>query len=355
MSVAALRAAPEYAALLAASARAGGDPLQVQGPGGNTSLKSGDLMAIKASGTWLAEAEEREIMVAVDLPRLRAAIKAGDGAVDQPQAFLTDDPANGDLRPSIETGVHAAFDHKVVMHTHCVETIAVAARADAEAVIADRLAGFDAVLIPYVKPGAALARAISERATEKTDVLILGNHGLVVGAPTAEAAEAKLIRVAEALAGETQAGAAAAPGFAASLTGTGWIEAPDPATQALAMDPARLAIASGRSLYPDHTIFLGPGVITLDPAETIADGIARAGADLSRKLILAPGRGAAIPADASPSVRALAKALGDVAARIAPGADLKRLTADEEAALLNWDAEKYRQALEAARSAGEPA
>ncbi|MBX2854750.1 MAG: hypothetical protein KTR21_07170, partial [Rhodobacteraceae bacterium] len=49
---------------------------------------------------------------------------------------------------------------------------------------------------------------------------------------------------------------------------------------------------------------------------------------------------------------ALARALGDVAARIEPGAALNRLSDAQEAELLDWDAEKYRQALEAARSAG---
>jgi len=43
-------------AFRALSARLGQDPLQVQGPGGNTSVKSGDVMWIKASGTELADA-----------------------------------------------------------------------------------------------------------------------------------------------------------------------------------------------------------------------------------------------------------------------------------------------------------
>ena len=34
----------------------GADPLLIQGPGGNTSFKSGDELWVKASGAWLAEA-----------------------------------------------------------------------------------------------------------------------------------------------------------------------------------------------------------------------------------------------------------------------------------------------------------
>ena len=54
---------PEFRAL---SARLGSDPLQVQGPGGNTSIKDGEVMWIKASGTELANAETQDIFVAVD-------------------------------------------------------------------------------------------------------------------------------------------------------------------------------------------------------------------------------------------------------------------------------------------------
>ena len=106
-------------------------------------------------------------------------------------------------------------------------------------------------------------------------------------------------------------------------------------------------MAAGASLYPDHVVFLGPGVGIMrdgdDPA-TASGG--------AKKLLLAPGEGAAVPADASPSVLAMARALGDVVMRIDPEISVSRLTATDEAALLNWDAEKHRQALEAARSAG---
>ena len=40
----------------ALSARLGQDRLQVQGPGGNTSVKQDDVMWVKASGTELADA-----------------------------------------------------------------------------------------------------------------------------------------------------------------------------------------------------------------------------------------------------------------------------------------------------------
>ena len=63
-------------AFRALAAQLGQDPLRVQGPGGNTSIKSGNVMWIKASGTELADAETKPIFVAVD----RNAAKAEAGA-----------------------------------------------------------------------------------------------------------------------------------------------------------------------------------------------------------------------------------------------------------------------------------
>lgn len=352
-----LRASAAFAALLAASERMGRDPLQVQGPGGNTSLKRDGLMLVKASGTWLAEAREREIMVAVRSGALRAALLAGDPAAETASGFALDETPGlrpsietQGLRPSIETTVHAALDWPVVIHTHCIATISAAAQADCAERTRRTLGDLGAVALPYVKPGVPLARAILSRAGPATRVLVLGNHGLVVCGETVADAEALAGEVARRLHTDPAPGAAPASGFAEALGGTGWIPAPHPLTQALARDPARLALADGGSLYPDHVVFLGPGVRVARADESPADAVARAETP-RRKLVLVPGRGAAVPADASPSVLAMARALGDVCARIPPDAAVVRLTPAQEADLLDWDAEKHRQALEAQRSA----
>ena len=101
-------------------------------------------------------------------------------------------------------------------------------------------------------------------------------------------------------------------------------------------------------------IFLGPAVAVAQPGETAAAASARIAAASGRApaLILLPGLGAAIRADASPGARALAQCLGDVLARMDPAAPLVALTAAQEAAQkaapMDWDAEKYRQSLDIA-------
>lgn len=341
----ALRNAPAFSELLAVSHRLGTDPLQVQGPGGNTSIKSGDVMWIKASGTWLADAMDRDIMVPCDVGVLRRALSSGALVQPDPAELVpvADNPSG--LRPSIETAVHAALDWPVVLHTHCVATISLACRRDGAERIAGTLTDIEVAFVPYVKPGWDLARAIQSAATPSTQVIVLGNHGLVVCAQTPDEAEALLRQVSRRLEpSEVRAPLDASQDLSNRLAGSTWIPAPEPVTHAVACDPVRLKMALGATLYPDHLIFLGPGCIELavdaTPDDALADGV-------PRKILLLPGLGTAVPKDATSADLALARCLGDVMARIEDGAALNRLTRDQEAELLNWDAEKYRQALAA--------
>ena len=342
-----LRANPEFTALRAVSARLGSDPLQVQGPGGNTSIKSEGIMWVKASGTWLADAETQDIFVPVDHVSLAQAIAADDGSADDvgPFTFASDNPSG--LRASIEATVHAGSTAKVVLHTHCVATIAAAIRADASAFLAEKLAGLPYAFIPYVKPGSNLARVIRNVAPEGTEILILSNHGLVVCGETVAEAYGLLREVSARLTPTTMADPAAASQMLQDqLSGTGWFPVPHGPTQRIAQDERLLAMANGRTLYPDHLVFLGPGVTVAMASETIAQVVARAAqSPIPSKLVIVPGEGVAMPETASRSELALATALGDVLARIDPNAAVTRLSEDQEAELLDWDAEAYRQSL----------
>ncbi|MBM7069399.1 class II aldolase/adducin family protein [Actibacterium sp. 188UL27-1] len=340
-----LRASDNYAALLDVSARLGSNPLQVQGPGGNTSIKSEGCMWVKASGTWLADALTKDIMVPVDAAALLASLDQ-----DIPDTgFVPADVAQTDLRPSIETSFHAALPWPVVLHTHCVATLATAIRADAAAVVADKLAEFDAAFVPYVKPGRDLTRAILAATTPKTRVIVLGNHGLICCGCTPASAEDLLRRVSAAL--EPRGLLSAIPTFddlAESLGGTGWVPGP-PQSQHVGLTDNILGLANGETLYPDHLVFLGPGIALGDPFTTdLSDSLERIEhLDPPRRFVVFPGMGVAIPGGSSPAVQAMARCLGDVLLRVPAGTKLNRLTAADEAALLDWDAEAYRKSLAA--------
>lgn len=337
--------AAEYGRLLAVSARLGADRLLVQGAGGNTSLKHDGVLWVKASGTWLMHAAERPIMVPVDHTALLAALQRDDPDCETSVAFVVDGLNASGLRPSIETTMHAVLPQRVVLHVHCVDTIAWASLADAEARLAPLLDGLDWAFVPYVRPGLPMTRGIEAAKHETTTVVVLGNHGLVVAADTVAGAEALLAEVRRRLARPARPvppddRLAALEALAA---GSGWRLPRDPTTHAVATDPARLAVARRGSLYPDHVIFLGPGIVVAEDGERPDAAAARAGRPTP--IVVHPGLGVLVRADAGSGVEPLAGCLADVGARLSPADALRVFTPDEEDALVNWDAEKYRQDL----------
>ncbi len=197
-----------------ASARIGADPLLIQAAGGNTSVREGGAMRIKASGAPLAEALTRDVFVPVDLAAMREALNAGAPSADRPSEFLL---SPSPLRPSVETCLNAVFPERVVLHAHCVNTIALAIRADARERLAERLDGFAWIFQPYIKPGAPLANAVSRALAPGVDVVVLGNHGVIVADDTVGEAERLLHRVAAAVsAPPAEAGRPALEGLAAA-------------------------------------------------------------------------------------------------------------------------------------------
>jgi rhamnose utilization protein RhaD (predicted bifunctional aldolase and dehydrogenase) len=335
----------DLAALAAASARIGADPLLIQGPGGNTSVKDGAVMWIKASGTNLADALTHDVFVPCDLAAIRAAMAAGDVRADQPAEFALQ---KGGLRPSIETSLHAVFPQRVVVHVHCVNTLAFAIRPDAKAALDAPLAGFEWAFLPYTKPGAKLAGQVQAVLGTHTDVVVLGNHGLIVTADTVAAAFALLDRVVTAVKAAPRTATPGAGLDARSAEGFRALPLDHP-LHSVAILPDLLSMATSGSLYPDHVIFCGIGATALLPGESPPQAVARvASAGLPAPVfLLVPGTGALVHEDASVGARALAQCLGDVLTRVPQGASVRALTMAENAELLNWDAEKYRRSLNA--------
>lgn len=332
-------------ALARLSARIGADPLLIQGAGGNTSVKEGAVMWIKASGTNLADALKRDVFVPCDLAAMRTAMAAGEARADRPAEFAL---VTGGLRPSIETSLHAVFPQRVVVHVHCVNTLALAIRQDAAEAVAARLAGFGWAIVPYAKPGANLARQVQAVLAPGVDVVVLRNHGLIVAAETVDAAADLLQRVVDAM---TADAASVAPDPALSRRGDDTYRPlpHDHPLHSVARVPRLLKAALAGSLYPDHVVFCGVGASVLHEAETPSQAVARLTAQgLPRPaFLLVPDLGALIATDANAGAQALTRCLGDVLSRLAEGAQVQPLTDDQNAELLDWDAEKYRQRLNA--------
>lgn len=309
------------------STRWGNDLHIVQGAGGNSSCKVADRLFVKASGMRLAEASDREIFVDVDL---RDALAMADGAPSPTTA--------GPLRPSIETSLHAVMPHRFVAHFHSVDVLAFAVREDGEAALGSLLDGLRWGWIPYLKPGAAVACAVRALlARGRVDIVVMGNHGVVIGGDSCEAIDSCLALIRKRVGVAVRGGRPDTTRLYA-LAGRFDLE---PAryedAHLAACDPQNLAFATAGTLYPDHVVFLGRG--------TIAMGDGGPPADAGSLLYLAPGAGALLPRGAPDEAHEMAACLGATVARIASGSRLHTLTAEQESELLLWDAETYRQSL----------
>jgi len=320
------------------SARIGADTRRTQAAVGNTSLKHHGTLWIKASGTWLSQALETDIFVPVKLAPLREALAMNDPRAEKSIDFIDDTLNSRNLRPSIETSVHAAIDWPVVAHIHCVDTLSFAIQRDGTAQIAARLASDEDirwVTIPYFRPGLPLYKAIAERTKPDINVYILQNHGLIVAGATVAEVENRLERVCNAL--KVQPRPMPEPNLdrlRQQIEGTDYRLPAHWEAHDLALDPMSRTLALGCSLYPDHVIFLGPGVVetaVIPPAST-------------QPMLMLPD-GIVLRRSATAAADAMAKCLADVLARVPAGSHLMRLTAAQDDELTHWEAEKYRQTL----------
>jgi rhamnose utilization protein RhaD (predicted bifunctional aldolase and dehydrogenase) len=334
--------ATEWQQFCAASARIGRDMHLVQGAGGNVSLKSDGLMRIKASGRWLSEADSGDIFVPLDLDEARRRVAAG--SEDYAACLLE----GAQMRPSIETGMHAALPHRVVLHVHSVNVLAHATRERGEQRLAQRLAAFRWAWIPYCRPGAPLTNAILQRidaSSIEPIALVLANHGLVVAADSIAAALALLGALETALESPPRPVAnAEPPAHGPSVAqAIGARPSGDRMIDTLALDATSLAIAAKGALYPDHVVFLGAV-----PAIRDQSGLQgfRWDDDPTAPYVIVPQLGVLLRPDISANATAMLACWAMLASRL-PGADgIVALPEQAIRDLTGWDAEKYRQSLE---------
>ncbi|HOX38517.1 MAG TPA: SDR family oxidoreductase [Candidatus Brocadiia bacterium] len=194
--------------LIEISRQVGSDPALVQGGGGNTSVKTADgrRMYVKASGTPLAEMSEgkgyRMVDVAMCVEMLRDRSIQNLPPQRREEVVLTrlKEACLDDLpgRPSVETSLHALLP-KAVVHTHpAVLNGLLCCVRDRE--LLDELFGPKSGLppfmfVPYGDPGYPLAvkmlEAIESYRKEHgrdPEIAFLANHGVFVAKPSTQEA-----------------------------------------------------------------------------------------------------------------------------------------------------------------------
>ncbi len=190
--------------LVEISREVGADPSLVLAGGGNTSVKEGDRLWVKASGAGLKTITEDGFAL-LDRVRLSdIARSAAEGRFpEEPsqreaafkEAILSArlEPEKGQ-RPSVEALLHHLMDARFVVHTHptIVNGLTCCTRGEE---LARELFG-DAVLwLPYCDPGVTLATAFYKAIEERgvcPRVVLMANHGMIVGGDTLDEVRQRL-------------------------------------------------------------------------------------------------------------------------------------------------------------------
>jgi rhamnose utilization protein RhaD (predicted bifunctional aldolase and dehydrogenase) len=238
----------------------------VQASNGNTSIKLDGILWIKASGKSLARATREQMLVPLELAEAKESIR---NSTEIAPCF----PLKDELRPSIETPMHAILRHRVVIHVHSINSIAWAIRLDGPEQLKTRLAGLHWQWIPYAPSGIPLAREIEKALTRavEADILILANHGLVVCGPDCSAAEDLLREVERRLAIIPRRFPEPDTTVLSMIARfSGWQSPDDDSLHALGTDAVSRKILKGGVLYPCQAIFLGRTMPLFPPAAVVS-------------------------------------------------------------------------------------
>jgi ribulose-5-phosphate 4-epimerase/fuculose-1-phosphate aldolase len=330
----------EIASLLNLSTRVGRDPQLVQGNNGNLSLKLDGVLWIKASGKWLANAKQEETFVPVELAVVKESLRRN---VEIAQLYTLGDQ----LRPSIETAMHAVLQHRVVLHVHSVNTIAWAVRRDGPSQLSERLAGLDWRWVPYISSGIPLAKKIEKLVSgaPETNVFILANHGLVICGNDCEGADTLLDDVERRLAVIPRPSPEPDAALLAKLSGCSHWRFPDiPALHALGTDPVSRIILKGGVLYPCQAMFLGSRIPMLRfsvPLSRFAE-YSKGKAEAPTYAII-EGGGVVVNEKINSAEYATLIGLMQIVQRVEEFAPLRYLTVTEIASILADGTNRYRQ------------
>jgi len=330
-------AVTEYCAII------GVDPMLVQGAGGNVSWKEEDTLWVKASGTWLADARKKEIFVPVALSHLRGAMDGGDFHVTPRTLF------GSDLRPSIETMLHALMPQQVVVHVHAIEILAHLVKQDFRATIASKIKnGVRWITTGYHKPGAELAHAVKSALTTypSAQVVFLQNHGVVIAGEDIADADRILRKLIKLLTCRVRDGAQPVTEIADMelLLRYGYKPVPIGEVHRLATDLTSFQrLSKYWALYPDHVVFLGDKPNVFEDVEAFCQFYQLSGQ--TPELIFIKGAGVFEHKPLSPTKYAYLQCYSDVMRRQSEDAKLVTLRNSDINDLLSWDAEKFRQAM----------
>ncbi len=316
------------------SAKLGNDLSLIQASGGNTSIKLGGKLLVKASGKKLKNALNEDIFVSLDLIKIRNEL-----AINKSKKELNfKNICGSSLRASIETSMHAIMPYKVVLHTHSVDAIAISLLSNSYNYLEKLMKDINWKFIPYFKPGITLAKAISKEFQDNpANVLVLANHGLVVGEESIEKAEALHKEIISRLKQKPR------HQITPNIQKLNSILSKIPNSRlptfevihSLATDRQSFKYVQNNSPFPDHLVFCGRKPLIINNDFSFKEntyGIIK-------------GLGVVLFEDSNIATEEMLKAQAEVFLRIPANKNINFLSDKDCDEILNLESEKYRKKL----------
>ncbi len=312
----------------------------VQGPGGNISFKSNGFMYIKASGQKMSDAKNKNIFVKTDHNKIISSIKK-----NEPDPIKNSWDNNSPLRPSIETTMHALMPHKYVLHVHCVNTLSWVIQENYQEKINIFLKGINWKSVPYKKPGIDLSNQIKKIIREPiVDVILLGNHGIVAGAESAERVFEIIKSISEKLYfSELTKNSLDLEKFNKYLSCKEYKLPKNDYIHQIAFSKIHSLIATKGNLFPDQVVFLENGLKIINSLEKLIQ-LSKLQAN-KLPVVLIPNVGILIPRTFKEVNEDTLLGLSMVISRLPKDASINYLTKKEKNELINWDLEIHRKII----------
>ena len=320
----------------------GQDHLIVQGAGGNFSWKEEDVLWVKASGTWLSQALEKNIFVPVDLKEIQHKIAQNEFEIT-PTTL-----GQGALKPSIETILHALMPQKFVAHLHPVDLVTLLIQADESWLkkLAQSTLLNNYLLLDYAQPGIPLAKLLHDGLQNKKEaqLILLKNHGIVYAADTLDALKAGL---AELLNGFQQSPVLSSDQEVSdaqqeiTINDQVYLRHPsDDLSQLVTNEVFFEMLEPYWALCPDHIVFLGAKAICFEKVSEIQFAVTEL-----PPLIFIKNVGIYLQPQWKLAQEMQLQFFYEVLRRLPKQTTISVLSNTEIGKLLNWDAETYRKNL----------
>lgn len=166
--------------------------LWIQGPGGNSSMKQGSTLQVKASGTRIRDIKSIDQLSKIHIDGLRASLAEIEtsSSVDREVAYKRAIEANtlkGSPRASMESGFHAWLPQQYVFHIHSLAGIGLAEIATQPETKASFMSWYQQTggkqlgklqVIDACLPGYQLTSLIAQ--SPPASLYFLRNHGVII-------------------------------------------------------------------------------------------------------------------------------------------------------------------------------